>query len=93
MSFKTCQRSAYSVSLGRVAEVKQSLKSVVGKPSRSFLYYALSIVLACAIFPLALSSGQVKADTTAPYSKPFHKQGRGWYPSIYWSTGRNLGSY
>ena len=35
----------------------------------------------------------VKADTTAPYSKPFHKQGRGWYPSIYWSTSRNLGSY
>ena len=33
------------------------------------------------------------ADTTAPYSKPFHKQGRGWYPSIYWSTGRNFGSY
>ncbi len=33
------------------------------------------------------------ADTTAPYSKPYHKQGRGWYPSIYWSTGRNLGSY
>ncbi len=35
----------------------------------------------------------VLADTTAPYSKPFHKQGRGWYPSIYWSTGRNFGSY
>lgn len=35
----------------------------------------------------------VEADTTAPYSKPFHKQGRGWYPSIYWSTSRNLGSY
>lgn len=35
----------------------------------------------------------VSADTTAPYSKPFHKQGRGWYPSIYWSTGRNMGSY
>ena len=33
------------------------------------------------------------ADTKAPYSKPFHKQGRGWYPSIYWSTGRNLGSF
>ena len=33
------------------------------------------------------------ADTTAPYSKPFHKQGRGWYPSIYWSTGRNFGSF
>jgi hypothetical protein len=29
----------------------------------------------------------------SPYSEPFHKQGRGWYPSIYWSTGRNLGSY
>lgn len=35
----------------------------------------------------------VLADTKAPYSKPFHKQGRGWYPSIYWSTGRNLGSF
>jgi len=33
------------------------------------------------------------ADTKAPYSNPYHKQGRGWYPSIYWSTGRNLGSY
>ena len=43
--------------------------------------------------PLALPNGQAKADTTAPYSEPFHKQGRGWYPSIYWSTGRNLGSY
>jgi hypothetical protein len=38
-------------------------------------------------------SVHLEADTTAPYSKPFHKQGRGWYPSIYWSTGRNLGSY
>ncbi len=38
-------------------------------------------------------SVHVEADTTAPYSKPYHKQGRGWYPSIYWSTGRNLGSY
>lgn len=35
----------------------------------------------------------VHADVTAPYSKPFHKQGRGWYPSMYWSTSRNLGSY
>lgn len=38
-------------------------------------------------------SVHLEADTTAPYSKPFHKQGRGWYPSIYWSTSRNLGSY
>lgn len=38
-------------------------------------------------------SVHIEADVTAPYSKPFHKQGRGWYPSIYWSTGRNLGSY
>jgi hypothetical protein len=42
---------------------------------------------------IAAASVYVKADTTAPYSKPFHKQGRGWYPSIYWSTSRNLGSY
>jgi len=33
------------------------------------------------------------SDTQAPFSKPYHKQGRGWYPSMYWSTGRNLGSY
>ncbi len=46
------------------------------------------LALALIIAPVA-----VWADTTAPYSKPFHKQGRGWYPSIYWSTGRNLGSF
>jgi Protein of unknown function (DUF2846) len=40
-----------------------------------------------------VSSAVLYADTKAPYSKPFHKQGRGWYPSIYWSTGRNLGSF
>ncbi|MDX1451800.1 MAG: DUF2846 domain-containing protein [Oleiphilaceae bacterium] len=47
------------------------------------------------VLVLALIVGPVVvwADTTAPYSKPFHKQGRGWYPSIYWSTGRNLGSF
>lgn len=38
-------------------------------------------------------SVHLEADETAPYSKPFHKQGRGWHPSIYWSTSRNLGSY
>jgi len=30
---------------------------------------------------------------SSAFSAPFHKQARGWYPSIYWSTGRNLGSY
>ncbi len=50
------------------------------------LHYLLALVL-------VLASTSVLADTTAPYSKPFHKQGRGWYPSIYWSTGRNLGSF
>ena len=45
------------------------------------------------LLSVASVSIYVEADTTAPYSKPFHKQGRGWYPSIYWSTGRNLGSY
>ena len=50
----------------------------------------LHILLAIA---LIVGPVVVWADTTAPYSKPFHKQGRGWYPSIYWSTGRNLGSY
>jgi len=39
------------------------------------------------------ASVDIVADTKAPYSKPFHKQGRGWYPSIYRSTGRNLGSF
>lgn len=51
------------------------------------LLLALSLALSCVLV------GKVLADTTAPYSKPFHKQGRGWYPSIYWSTGRNFGSY
>ena len=45
------------------------------------------------LLSVASVSVYVEADTTAPYSKPFHKQGRGWYPSIYWSTSRNLGSY
>ena len=45
------------------------------------------------VFTVVSVSVHVEADTTAPYSKPFHKQGRGWYPSIYWSTSRNLGSY
>jgi len=45
------------------------------------------------VMSVVAASLYVKADTTAPYSKPFHKQGRGWYPSIYWSTSRNLGAY
>lgn len=45
------------------------------------------------LLSVVAASLYVQADTTAPYSKPFHKQGRGWYPSIYWSTSRNLGSY
>lgn len=50
------------------------------------LYFTLMLIVFSA-------SVYVAADTTAPYSKPYHKQGRGWYPSIYWSTSRNLGSY
>lgn len=42
---------------------------------------------------MSIAPAALLADTKAPYSKPFHKQGRGWYPSIYWSTGRNLGSF
>ena len=45
------------------------------------------------LLSVASVSIYVEADVTAPYSKPFHKQGRGWYPSMYWSTSRNLGSY
>ena len=52
-----------------------------------FLLLVFSSVLSLVLVSKAL------ADTTAPYSKPYHKQGRGWYPSIYWSTGRNFGSY
>jgi len=33
------------------------------------------------------------AHNSSAFSAPFHKQARGWYPSIYWSTGRNLGSF
>lgn len=42
---------------------------------------------------LVFTGTSLLADTQAPFSKPFHKQGRGWYPSFYWSTGRNLGSF
>ena len=54
----------------------------------------MRIVLSISVIVLSLFvSLKAVADTTAPYSKPFHKQGRGWYPSIYWSTGRNFGSF
>lgn len=53
---------------------------------------SLSLVVLVAL-SLTFVSQNAGADTAAPYSKPYHKQGRGWYPSIYWSTGRNLGSY
>jgi len=33
------------------------------------------------------------AHDSSAFSTPYHKQARGWYPSIYWSTGRNLGSF
>ncbi len=61
--------------------------------ARNVCFYAFVAMLLWIASPVLLISGQAVADTTAPYSKPFHKQGRGWYPSIYWSTGRNLGSY
>jgi len=54
--------------------------------------FNLIIQISLAVF-VFFASLPVSADTTAPYSKPFHNQGRGWYPSIYWSTGRNLGSF
>ena len=50
----------------------------------------LRVLLAATIF---IAPCLAYADTDAPFSKPFHKQGRGWYPSMYWSTGRNLGSF
>ncbi len=50
--------------------------------------YQLLLSLLIASMPALIA-----ADTKAPYSKPYHKQGRGWYPSIYWSTGRNFGSF
>ncbi len=54
------------------------------------MHQFIRIVLSVAML---LVPAMLMADTKAPYSKPYHKQGRGWYPSIYWSTGRNLGSY
>lgn len=56
--------------------------------SASVLLAGLLPTISVLLFPV-----KAQADATAPYSKPFHKQGRGWYPSIYWSTGRNLGSF
>lgn len=62
-----------------------------------FLRVLLSACLALTgllpVFITILVPAAAQADEIAPYSKPYHKQGRGWYPSIYWSTGRNLGSY
>lgn len=60
----------------------------------NFILLQLRFLVCIAVVAAGWSvSFQSVADTTAPYSKPFHKQGRGWYPSIYWSTGRNFGSY
>lgn len=42
---------------------------------------------------IASASGFLMAENRSSFSEPFHKQGRGWYPSMYWSTGRNLGSF
>jgi len=45
---------------------------------------------------ILLVSSLAMAETTynsSAFSAPYHKQARGWYPSIYWSTGRNLGSF
>ena len=51
------------------------------------------ILQLCLAVSIVFVSIPATADTQAPFSKPYHKQGRGWYPSMYWSTGRNLGSY
>lgn len=71
---------------GRASVMKVSLQSL-----HSFLFTLLALL---GVGLLATHTSTIAyADTIAPYSEPFHKQGRGWYPSMYWSTGRNLGSY
>lgn len=60
----------------------------------NYFYLLFRLCLSATLVVAMLGVSNVAfSDTTAPYSKPFHKQGRGWYPSIYWSTGRNFGSY
>jgi len=72
-------KNGMGVGMGR-----KGLRDIIAR-----FYLLLSLLVVPALFVPTLTV----ADTTAPYSKPFHTQGRGWYPSIYWSTGRNLGSF
>jgi hypothetical protein len=57
------------------------------------MHQLMRIILAGLIL---LMPSLVMAETTqntSAFSAPYHKQARGWYPSFYWSTGRNLGSF
>ena len=71
------------------------LKSVqTGSDSKPRFNKMISYFINVCVAVMFLSVSSLSfAGNTSAYSKPFHKQGRGWYPSMYWSTGRNLGSY
>jgi hypothetical protein len=75
-----------------VGHLERYIKGVESPVKPSFNKLACMLV-SCLLAVTLLMPVTVMADTKAPYSEPFHKQGRGWYASIYWSTGRNLGSY
>ncbi len=57
------------------------------------MHQLMRILLAILILLTPTLGMAETAHNSSAFSKPFHKQARGWYPSFYWSTGRNLGSF
>lgn len=57
------------------------------------MHQLMRILLAGLILLVPSLAMAETAHNSSAFSAPFHKQARGWYPSIYWSTGRNLGSF
>jgi hypothetical protein len=57
------------------------------------MHQLMRILLAGLILLVPSMAMAETSQNSSAFSAPFHKQARGWYPSFYWSTGRNLGSY
>lgn len=57
------------------------------------MHQLMRILLAGLVLFVSSMAIAETAHNSSAFSAPFHKQARGWYPSFYWSTGRNLGSY
>ena len=57
------------------------------------MHQLMRILLAGLILLVPSLAMAETAHNSSAFSAPYHKQARGWYPSFYWSTGRNLGSF